>query len=261
MKRIITVLTAAFAALMVFLMPLKAAAVWVRDDCGILSSAELNKLNELADTISAEYGVGTYIRVVNGTEGKNIRTYAESLFNDEGMGLGSTEEGILLIVDMDGRYYDIAAHGDTANKQFTDYRKDRMAEDFLDDLSSGYYYNAFRTYLNDCDYYLRTEVIIYTPPKKTLADFAPLFALPPLAGLITVLIQKRRLKTRGIRTTAGNYIPRGGVNLTNAIDMYLFREVHRTPIPKAEPRSSGGGHETGHTTINSGGFSHHSGRF
>ena len=261
MKRILTVLTAAFAALMVFLMPLKAAAVWVRDDYGILSGPETDKLNELAEAISAEYGVGTYIRVINGTDGKNVEAYAEEMFINEGMGLGSTGEGILLTIDMDGHYYDIAAHGDTANKQFTDYRKDRMAEDFLDDLSQGYYYNAFRTYLNDCDYYLRTEVVIYTPPKKTIGDFAPLFALPPLAGLITVMVQKRRLKTRGIRTTAGSYIPQGGVRLTNMIDMYLYREVHRTPIPKVESRSSGGGHETGHTTINAGGFSHHSGRF
>jgi len=259
MKKITAMFAAAFAALMILLTPLKAAAVWVRDDYGILSSAEVDKLNEMAESISAEYGVGTYIRVVNGTEGMGIESYAEYLFNNEGMGLGTSGEGVLLTIDMADRYYDIAAHGDIANTQFTDYRKDRMAEDFLDDLSRGYYYNAFKTYLSDCDYYLRTEVVIYKPAPKTIKDFAPLFAIPPLAGLMTVLIQKRRLKTRGIRTTANNYIPQGGVHLSNMIDMYLYREVHRTPIPKVEHSSER--HETGHTTINSGGFSHHSGRF
>lgn len=262
MKRIITLLSAVITAVLMVFLPVSAAdsAGNVRDDYGILSSAELAKLNEIAASVSDQYGVGTYIRVVNGTEGMNIESYAEYLYNAEDMGLGAERDGILLIIDMKDHYYDIAAYGSTANQQFTDYRKDQMAKNFLEDLSSGYYYNAFRTFLEDCDYYLRTEVIIYKPTPRTVSDYAGFFAFPPIAALITVLLQRRRNKTRGIRTTAEAYIPQGGVNLTNMIDMYLYREVHRAPIPKVEV-SSGGGHETGHTTINSHGFSHHSGKF
>ncbi len=260
MKKLFKYIAAFLTALIVFVLPLRAAPAYITDEYGLLTDAERNKLDQLAQQISEKYNVGTYVRVVNGTEGMGIEDYAEYRYKSEGMGLGAQSDGILLIIDMDGRYYDICAYGDTANRQFTDKRKDNMANAFLGDLSSGYYYNAFKTYLNDCDYYLGTEVIPYQPAPPKMSDFAPLFAFPPIVSLITVLVRKRRNKTRGIRTTATEYIPQGGVSLDRMYDMYLYREVHRVPIPQ-RAESRGGGFDSGHTTVNSGGFSHHSGKF
>ena len=76
--------------------------------------------------------------------------------------------------------------------------------------------------------------------------------MPLLTALIVCLIMKGKMKTARKQTQADAYIPRDGVRITRRDDVYLTTTQTRVAV---ESQKSGG------TSVNSGGFSHSSGKF
>ena len=77
--------------------------------------------------------------------------------------------------------------------------------------------------------------------------------VPLLTALVACLVMKGKMKTARKQTHADAYIPQNGVRLTRQDDVYVTTTQTRVKI---ETQKSGGG-----TTVNSGGFSHSSGKF
>ena len=99
----------------------------VEDDYGGLTSAEIEELNRLARTYSDEYDCGIYVRLKAdySNDITNVEDYSEYIFNSEEMGVGETKDGVLLLIVMSDRSYDITAYGDNGNAAFTDYGKEK----------------------------------------------------------------------------------------------------------------------------------------
>ena len=278
-------LCASVSAAMLFALPVHAeessvpAASYVTDNENLLTMDELNDLEEYAQEVSEAYECGVYIRVETTYAGySTISDYAEYIYNHENMGYGEERNGILFIITMDEREYDFCAYGDTANYAFTDYAKECMAESMIDDLSDGDYADAFDDYINSAEYdlhmaasgqpvdeWIPNDPEPYVEPTglEKVASGAPIIiGVPCILSLIICMIQKSKNKTAKIATTARNYIPENGIRLTGSHDFMVNRTVTRTPIVHSQPSGdrSGGGHMGG-TSVNSGGFSHHSGKF
>ncbi|MCR5229863.1 MAG: TPM domain-containing protein [Solobacterium sp.] len=266
------------AALLMFFfltaVPAKAGSANVEDNAGLLTQQELQKLQEKAAEISSKYEVGVYIRTFRGMEGYGIEEYGDYIFERDHLGYGSDRHMIMLVIDMDSSMYDINAYG-YGNTAFTDYGKQQMADDFLDDLSDGYYYEAFDTFLDDCDYYLTKAdegEIIDVPgqteaEKKAAKEAARKRNLGIsggtglLSSLLVCLGLKSRMKTTGRKTTAGTYIREHGVHMRHQADYYHGTTRTVTPLPRNNSSGGGGGGSSGGTTISSSGHSHHSGHF
>ncbi len=273
MKKIYALLIA-FFSMFFFITPAKAAIPHVYDEYGLLDSSEVQELENLAVQYSNEHDCGIYIYVMNDNDGYwNIEDYAEELFMTLGMNSGSDGSGVLLVLTMEDRSYDICAYGDKANSAFTDYAKnDYIVGKVVPMLSYGDYSGAFKTFIECCDYCLDLqeagtpldvnsdpEVIEREEAQKRAVENGVTFGVPPVIAAIASFFMKRKMKTTGVAMTAGNYIPKGGFRLMQSQDMFLYRRETRTPII----RSSGGGHGGGGggTSINAGGFSHSSGHF
>ena len=109
----------------------------VSDYAGILTSAEQQKLNERAAEVTAEYGFGVFVVIVNDYReyvNGSIADFSEEVFHRYGLGWGAKEDGVILAMSMNDRDYDIYAHGDFGNYAFTDYGKKQLAESFLDNF-------------------------------------------------------------------------------------------------------------------------------
>ncbi len=279
MKQIRKIIAAAAACLMLFFLsalPVLAGSSYVEDNAGLLNQSELQALQEKAETLSKKYEVGIYIRTFDGMEGySDIEEYSDYIFERDHLGYGPDRHMIMLTIDMDSSMYDINAYG-YGNTAFTDYGKQQMADDFLGDLSEGYYYEAFNTYLDDCDYYLQqadegdpVDIPTETEEEKEAAKAAARrrgLGISGGTGLLSSLLVclglKSRMKTTGRKTTAGGYIKEHGVQMRHQAD--YFHGTTRTvmPIPRRESSGGGGGHYGGGgTTISSSGHSHHSGHF
>lgn len=261
------ILTLCLAIMLVFVSPVTVLASdttdnsqlnHVTDDADILTGAEEAELEAFAMRVSRDYNCGIYILTVDDytdyTNG-SIRSFAEEIFNEYTLGIGDDRNGVMLVLSMEDRDYTFIAHGDIANKAFTDYGKDKLSEEFLDDFKNDEWYDGFYDFLKECDDYLQKSkdghpVDVPTGPK-TLVKVLITILVPLLIAGIVCLVFASQMKSVKVEKYAAAYITGNGLNLTGRQDIFIRETVHRTKI-----ESSGGG-----TSVNSGGFSGKSGKF
>ncbi len=243
---------------------------YVTDAAGYLSESETAELEELARQISEKHSCGVYIVVLNDYEeySRHIETCAEELYQYFHMGWGEDHDGVLLIMSMKQREYDIAAYGDFGNYAFTDYGKEYLSQSFLDNFRRDDWYGGFRDYLNTAENMLASAregepldlVIEEREPVEMSSAAKLLFAVLPssAAAFLVCGRDKRKMKTAVSKRTAEEYVIPGSVHLYLERDQFINR-TRTVQIIQEHERSSG--HSGGGTTVNSAGFSHHSGKF
>ncbi len=244
----------------------------VVDNAGLLSSDEVEKLNEKIQTMRSELELEIVIVTVYGTGGKNVQEYADDFYDDFGYGYGDANTGILLLLDMQGREWYMSTCGE-AIYIFTDYSLDQLGETIVPWLSSGYYYDAFSAWLNALAPYVdayRNGAPIdgYVQPDAYDSPYgdeivhygelsvANIFLISLLVGLvaaiITIFIMRSAMNTARLQSGAVDYLKDGTFRLRQRSDMYLYSRVSRTAKPKNN--SSSGGGSSVHRS--SGGVSH-----
>ena len=222
-------------------------AEYVFDVYGLLTNSEQRKLENRAEEISEQYGCGVYIVIVDDYEdyAYYVETAAEYIYEDTGLGMGSKRDGVMLLLSMYDRDYDIVAYG-YGNTAFTDYGKERVAEEFKDDFRSNDWYNGLNDYLNICERYLGYRVLF----KAALIVLVPMIVAGIVVGIFWSQMKSVRLAGR-----AAEYVAPGGLDVQVSEDVYTHTSVNR--IRRERSSNSGGGG----TSVNSGGFSHSSGKF
>ena len=261
-----------FTILLFFSINLWSLSSKVQDDCGLLSNTELSDLQTRAAQISSTYNCGVYIVVVKNmddfvydyeiySDAFGIEAFAQYYFFNELKGTGSSGDGILLIMSMKERDYDIMAHGSFANKAFTDYGKSKLADSFLDYFGNGQWYRGFSAYLSKVERFMKaavdgTPVDIGTRIKEhnLPLSIAAGLIFGFIVALISCLAMKSGMKSVHTARIASNFIAQDGIKIPIQKDMFTHNTVVRQVIQSSS--SSGGG-----TSINSSGSSHHSGKF
>ena len=232
---------------------------YVFDEADILTGEEERMLEETAADISARYGCGVYIVTVWDFQdyGSSVRSGAEYYFLSHDFGIGSGENGVMLLLSMAERDYALIAHGDIGNRAFTDYGKDALSEEFLDDFRSDSWFSGFADYLSGSDAYLDAcsagePVDVGQESGSGLGmTLVMVLVIPVVIAFAACGIMASSMKTARSKTDADDY--RKGVHLTNRQDRFITRTVVRQKI---ESDSHSGG-----THVNSGGFSGKSGKF
>lgn len=232
---------------------------FVFDEADLLAAEEERGLEDLAGSISYNYGCGVYIVTVwdYGVHGSNVREAAENFFLNNGLGLGSEANGVLLMLSMAERDYALIAHGSIGNGAFTDYGKDVLSDAFLDDFGDNEWYSGFYDYGSYSAEFL--EAFQQGTPVDVGQDegddvvlaLVMILLIPAAIAGIACGIMASSMKTARQKTQADDY--RQGVQLTGRHDMFLTRTVVRQKI---ESSSSSGG-----TSVGSRGFSGKSGKF
>ena len=244
---------------------------YVTDTVGLLTQAEQQELETTAEQLAERYGCGVYVIIVEDysdyTNG-SIEDFSEAMYDYYGLGLGTDRNCLILSLSMSQREYDLDAHGSIANRAFTDYGKDQLEDEFLDDFHYDSWYEGFRDYMSAAGDYLRTSesgtpVDVpgynggYTARSSTGMNILLIVGVPCLISLAVCGIFAAQMKTARRQTGARGYISRGGVDMRVTQDQFLYHTETRQPIP--QPDNHGGGR--GGTSINPGGHSHRSGRF
>ena len=242
---------------------------YVWDEAGILSADETQRLEEMAAEYSRQHGCGIYLATVNDpTISYDVEVRAEEFYRFHQLGLGEERCGILLFLSMYGRDYDLCAYGNTAHDAFTDYGKEKLARVFLDDFADDEWADGFRDYLRECDRYLTlseqgTPVDVPGARELTLAEKLRNGAgvggvLGTLVALIRGSVLKSKMKSVRTAQDADEYVRTHGVHISAHSDVFTHTTETRVRIESDSGGRSGGG---GGTSINSGGFSHSSGKF
>ena len=223
------------------------------DDAGLLSNSEANELLKTLQSISTRQQMDIVVVTTNSLYGQTPRDFADDFYDYNGY----EEDGILLLVSMEQRdwYISTTGYGITA---VTDAGIDYMSDQFLQDLSYGYYYDAFMTYANLCDEFIDQAKTGRPYDKGNLPKEAfPLgmmlvisLAIGFVVALITTGVMAAQLKSVDFQRNAKNYVKTGSLHVTNAREIFLYRQVHRRARP--QQNSSGGSR----THMSSSGRSH-----
>ena len=264
-----------FLLLLMIILPLNIYSLpsLVKDDCGLLSNTELSDLQTRAAQISSDYDFGVYIVVVKNMDdfvydyeiyedAFGIEAFAQYYFFNELKGTGETGDGLLLIMSMKERDYDIMAHGTFGNYAFTNHGKSKLADSFLDYFGDGEWYKGFSAYLNRVEKYLQaaadgtpvdtgTNIKEHNLPLSLGAGL--IFGL--IVALISCLSMKSGMKSVHQARIASNFIAQNGIKIPVQKDFFTHNTVVRQVIQSSSSSSGGGTH------INSSGSSHHSGKF
>ena len=260
--------------------------VFVVDNAGILTDEQVIELDLLAQGIAERHDFGLYLVIINDyTEyGYEIEDAAEYIYEGMGFGLGNDNRGLLLLMSMDDRSYDLDAYG-WGNTAFTDYGKEVLSREFLGNFRNDDWYGGFKDYITVSENFLvRAEEgdpidvrpdeygdVYYTGRSYTFWDrikdsmSTTLLIMIPLALIIAgigISSEKRKMNNIHMATEAGSYVQDSRINFNRSNDVYTHSTTSRVRI-RTESTSSVGGRSSfgGGTTIRSSGHSHHSGHF
>ena len=242
---------------------------YVTDTVGLLTQEEQRELETTAAQLAESYGCGVYVIIVEDyTDYTNggIEDFSEAMYDHYGLGLGDDRNCLLLSLSMSERDYDLDAHGSIANRAFTDYGKEQLAQEFIDDFYYDNWFDGFRDYMSTAGQYLEvaengTPVDEYSgdseidPAVSAGVNILFIVGIPCLISLAVCGIFAAQMKTARRQTGARCYISHGGVDMRVTQDQFLYHTETRQPIPQNDNNSGGG------TTINSAGHSHSSGKF
>ena len=288
-----------FAFVLALSLSVSAAAdgsgVYVYDDAALLTQEDYASLTASAAAVSDEYGCGVYIVTVSDmvdyidpdavseTGETGAAAFSEFAWSSLDLSARYDGNGVILVLSMAERDFDLMAHGDTGNAAFTDYGKYIMHDEFLDNFREDDWYGGFADYIAACGRYLEANAngtpIDVEPSDDTEEEYEPLsfgdklffaalmafrFGLPLglIVAFIVCAIYKRQLKSVRRATEAALYTVSGGTDITTREDRFTHTTEVRTPIKtESDSHNSGGPSFSGGTTVNSGGFSHSSGKF
>ncbi len=236
---------------------------YVIDEAGILSLAERNKLEGKARNISEAYQCGVYIMTVDDYryyDNDTMHNVAKAIYREYDMGYGREADGILLLLSMRSREYILLAYG-YGNTAFTDYGKDWLSEQFLDEFRNDDWKGGFDEYLNCSSKLL--ELAGNGEPldvgQASDAGFLGVVCSAVLALIVSAVIGsglKSSMRSVARKCEASEYISDNGVTMTQRRDLFVKRTTKRTKIEKSSGSRRGGG-----TTTDRSGFSSKSGKF
>lgn len=213
------------------------------DDADLLSSSQeaavLKDLNE----VSEEWDIDVVIATVDQSfDGDDIDYYSVAFYSNGQY----HSDGILLLISTYGDCR-ITPWGD-AVKSFTDEGCAYILEHMIDDLGDDNYKNAFDYYVEQCDAFMKQaesgepygEGNLPKEPMNVLKAVLISLVVGIVLAFIVTGIMRSKLKSVRAQAAADNYVAAGSLNITQKQDLFLYRNVVRTPKPTSN--SGGSGH-------------------
>ena len=242
----------------------------VLDECNLLSKNELNSLSAKSESLARKYDCGVYIGIVPDMDdidttypdAYGVEAYAQYFFERYCGGMGNEGNGILLLLSMEERDYDLAAHGSRGHYTFTDYGKAQLEKSFLGEFRYDNWYEGFSNYLNELDrFFIAAEegkpIDVGNREKSHNLPFSLIVGLivGAIVALITCKGMASKLTSVHEASIAFNFLPQDALKVNDGKDTFIRNSVTREARQTSSSSSHGG------TTVNRSGYSHRSGKF
>ncbi len=219
------------------------------DAADLLTDEEEALLQAKATANKLSTGQEFVIVTASGIQTSNFSDYTYNFFLEN-----YGDDGVILLIDMEARHWQIEAVGYTSDAILNDdisYIGDMISGD----LSATFYYNAFDEFL---DLSLReiNRFAEKTNGSLSLSEFLTYggigFGCALVVGLIVVFVLKAQLKNNAPQKSAGKYIT--NVNFRYQNDIFLYSRTTRTARAKSSSSGGGGGGGGGGRSSGGGSF-------
>lgn len=231
---------------------------YVVDEADLLTDTEESELESKIVSFVKTYEADIVIVTENSIGNKTATEFADDYFDYNGYGQGSSDDGILFLISMENRDWAISTKGYSI-QVFTDSRQETMVDEMISDLSGGNYYDAFNTFINNCDYYYDVEYSSpggqnYTPFNIVTIGICLLIGF--LLALIPLIGMFAQLKPVHSATGAVNYEKDGSRQMTVTRDRFIRHHITKVPIPKNDDHGGSSTHTSSSGSSHGGSSGH-----
>lgn len=252
---------------------------YVHDKASLFSTEEIESLESTASVISEEYNTSIYILTDVNSQGLSRKTYMQN-FADAEMVTNST---ILFInIDPDNRGVEIQGYGEDEYR-ISNPRVESILDYIRSYLTDGQYYVAATVFLEETEYYLKTDPDIYSDSSvssdSNYADsdkyyrkeqrkeavensifsniIVQILISCGIAGIAVFIMAYNS----GGRNTVNErtYLDSNRSRVVGRRDQYIRTNTTRVRKPQNNSSSGGGSHGGGGGGVSSGGRSHSGG--
>lgn len=207
------------------------------DDAELLTASEEAELLTRLIYLTEKYQAEVIVITLHSTQGQSADDIVEMLYDELDYGYGSNRDGVMLMVSMEEREYRILSNGYAADA-ITMENIDDIGEIVAPELSDGNYAEAFDKFADRCEYYLDGHLNGF--PFDFVGNLVVSLVIGLIVAVITVLILRGQLKSVKKQYQANVYIRDGSMKVTQATDLYLYRNVTRRAKPKSSSSSGSG---------------------
>ena len=149
------------------------------DDGNLLSDEEQAALLALAESISSRQKCDVAVVTVDDLGFQSAQDFADDYFDYNGYGYGSDQSGMMLVISMAERDWYVTTRGEAIDV-FSENRIDLIMNKIISSLSAGFYYDAFKGFLNTADSML--NVYRGTATEEEIAEYSEAFIEPDDSG-------------------------------------------------------------------------------
>jgi uncharacterized protein len=235
----------------------------VYDKAELFSEMQREELEKNTSDMSERLKLDIVIVTTNSNEGKTSRAYADDFFDQNGFGYGGSEDGLLLLINMEDREVYISTCG-KAIQYFTDERINSTLDKVYTYLTDGNYSEGAAAFLKEVEYYVQQGIPsnqykqdestgrIYDryseKPVNKKADLGKLilicFGIAFAAGGITVGVMA--MNNRGtLSINQDTYLDKNSFNIVSSEDRHYDTRVTHVTISN---NSSNSGKSTTHSS-------------
>lgn len=249
MKKIILSLLTFITAFLIWMTPVHGEGeIRCYDGANLLTSSKQQELNDRLNSLSHKHDFDIFVVTTQSLEGKTSTAYADDFFDEHMYGMGSGEDGILLLISMENRDWAISTCG-FGIQAFTDAGQEYMVSQFKPYLSDGDFDEAFDCFVDLCDDYI-VQAKKGKPydssslPKKPIQLYWIVIAIIGgcLVSFIIMMCFKAQLKTVRYQPYAGDYV--SNLKINRQQDLYLYRNVTRRRKPEKTSSSGSSTHRS-----------------
>ena len=243
MKRMTTVL---IHLLLLLCIPMRtdASTPLVVDEAGLLTTAQVQQLDALAESIASDSGMDVAILTVNSLNGYSARTFADDYYDSHGY----RYDGLILLLAIQDREWYISTSG-KAIDAFTDYGLEQLEEKIVPSFSSGDFFRGFHTFLSEAQEYMQAYHC-GNPIDVPARSFGSILTVSVVIGLafagISLLCMRGAMNTKRSQYSANEYMKDGSFSMPVRQDIFLYSNVSKMKRP--ENNGSGKGGSSVHTS-------------
>jgi uncharacterized membrane protein YgcG len=226
----------------------------VFDTAGLMTEEELEKLEKAAEELLTKYDFGVYIVTVDDYldySNNNVFRAALNIYNANDFGTGEEKNGLLLLLSMKRRDFNLFTNGPRGEYAFNDAGRGAMTAFFLDDFGEDRWYDGFMEYLTWADRYLEKaeEGNPYSATNEPWDPFARnscivilillIIFVPLIPAFISRNLMVKKMQSVEKGTDASAYVSQY-LKLTNEDDTYI-RTTRTERYNPPKEKSSGNG--------------------
>lgn len=220
------------------------------DTAELLQDSEKKSINDELETISNQHNFGVYIITIDDflEYTTDIESASEVIYKDLNLGLNDDKSGILFLISMADRSYDLYVSG-SGNEFFPKKKRSKLEKAFLDDFKENNWKVGIADFIQKVDNYLTC----YEDGSLDEDQIALLRSGLIISFIIALIIayfrmkgEKSKLNNMHFATDANNYTE-NGIELTRNQDIFKYTTT-RTIVHKSNSSSgsSSSSHSSGH---------------